>query len=38
MIFVSKRVENIVEKEKMQVTSSFSFSNNIFQRFFIQGC
>ena len=31
-------VENIVEKEKMLVTSIFSFSYNIFKRLLSQGC
>ena len=30
--FVLGRVENIVEKEKILVTSSFSFSHNFFQK------
>ena len=30
MIFVIDRIENIVGKEKMLVTSIFSFSNNFF--------
>ena len=32
MIFVSDRVENIVGKGKMLVTSIFSFSHNVFKR------
>ena len=32
MIFVSDRVENIVGKEKMLVTSIFSYSHNVFKR------
>ena len=35
--FVSGTVENIVGKEKMLVTSIFSFSHNVFKRLFIQG-
>ena len=30
--FVFRRVENIVDKEKMLVTSIFSFSHNVFKR------
>ena len=32
----SKRVENTVEKEKLLVTSNFSFSNSVFKRFILQ--
>ena len=34
MIFVFDRVENIVEKEKMLVTSIFSFSHHVFKSSF----
>ena len=34
MIVVFDGVENIVEKEKMLVTSIFSFSHNVFIEFF----
>ena len=38
MIFCFDRVENIVEKkEKMLVTSIFSFSHNVFKSFFFLG-
>ena len=38
MIFVFDRVENIVKKkEKMLVTSIFSFSLNVFKRLLTQG-
>ena len=36
--FVLGRVENIVGKEKMLVTSIFSFSFNVFKRPLFQGC
>ena len=36
--FVSGRVENIVEKEKILVTSIFSFSYNVFKSFPSQDC
>ena len=34
--FGLRRVENIVEKEKMLVTSFFSFSHNVFKRLVLQ--
>ena len=34
MISVFGRVENIVEKQKILVTRSFSFSHNVFKRLF----
>ena len=37
IISVFDRVENIVVKEKMLVTSIFLFSHNIFKRLLIQG-
>ena len=37
MIFVFDRVENTVGKEKMLVTSIFSFSHNVFKGLFTQG-
>ena len=36
--FISGRVENIVGKEKMLVTSIFSFFHSILKSFLIQGC
>ena len=37
--FAFEKVENIVgKKEKMLVTSIFSFSNNVFKRLLTQGC
>ena len=38
MIYVFSRAENIVGKEKMLVTSIFSFSYNVFKRPFPQEC
>ena len=35
--FVWRRVENIVGKEKMLVTSIFSFSHNVFKSFSVGG-
>ena len=32
-----KRVENAVEKEKLLVTSNFSFSRSVFKRLVFQG-
>ena len=37
MIFVFDKVETLWKKEKMLVTSIFSFSLNVFERFFSQG-
>ena len=37
MISVLGWVENIMEKEKMLVTSIFSFFNNVFERRLCQG-
>ena len=34
---LSKRVENTVEKEKLLVTSNFSFSHSVFKRLVSQG-
>ena len=34
---LSKRVENIVGKEKLLVTSNFSFSHSVFKRLVSQG-
>ena len=36
--FLFVRVENIAGKEKMLVTSIFSFSHNVFKRLLFQGC
>ena len=38
MISVSDGVENIWKKEKMLITSIFSFSHNVFKGFFHQDC
>ena len=38
MIFDFDRTESIREKEKMLVTSIFSFSHNVFKRSLLQGC
>ena len=35
--FVLGRVETMLEKEKMLVTSIFSFSNNVFKRLLFEG-
>ena len=35
--FVLERLENVVEKEKMLVTSIFSCSHNVFKRLLFQG-
>ena len=37
MQFAFGWVENIVEKEKMLVTSIFSFTHNVFKRLLFQG-
>ena len=35
---VSKKVENTVGKEKLLVTSNFSFTNSVFERLVLQTC
>ena len=35
---LSKQVENAVEREKLLVTSNFSFSHSVFKRLVSQGC